>query len=78
MPTTNKSRLLEAHKALGSPASRKIKSFFVSKGYSVCNVTPISQTTNWFAILIKNKEFVLATVFTNGTDIERYEASVMP
>ena len=68
----------ESLRALGSPASRKIKSFFVSKGYSVCNVTPLTHTNNWFAILIKNKEFVLATVFTNGTDIERYEASVMP
>ena len=75
---TTKQMRPDAFKALGSPASRKIKSFFVSRGYSVCNVTPISHTSNWFAILIKNKEFVLATVFTNGTDIERYEASVMP
>ncbi len=65
-------------RSLGSPASIKIKTFLASKGYTICNVTPLSCTNNWFAVLIKNKEFVLATVYTNGTDIERYEASVMP
>lgn len=57
--------------------SNKVKRFFVDKGYSVCNITPITNSSNFFAILIKNKNFVIATVFTTGKNIDRYDASVM-
>ncbi|CAN5383505.1 hypothetical protein BH10BAC1_BH10BAC1_21290 [soil metagenome] len=68
----------ELRNSSGRVTSINVKTFFASKGYKVCNVTPISHSNNWFAILIRNKEFVIATLFTNGIDIERYESSVMP
>ena len=66
-----------ASKGIGSSSTKRIKSFFVTKGYNVCTVKPIDYSNNWMAVLIKNSEFVIATVFTNGNKIERYEASVM-
>lgn len=61
----------------GSQAYIKVSSFLASKGYTICSVTPYTHTNNWYAILIKNNEFIQADVFTNGVDVERIEASVM-
>jgi hypothetical protein len=57
--------------------SSQVKNFFIQKGYAVCNITPISNTSSWFAILTKNKEYVIATVYTKDKEIERFEESVM-
>lgn len=58
-------------------SERKIYSFFKQKGYTVCNATPFQDSHNWFAVLTKNKEFIIATVFTKGNEIEYYEESVI-
>lgn len=58
-------------------SERKVYSFFKQRGYTVCNATPFQDSHNWFAILTKNKEFIIATVFTKGIEIERYEESVI-
>ena len=60
-----------------SVSERKVYSFFKQRGYTVCNATPFQNSHNWFAVLTKNKEFIIATVFTKGSEIERYEESVI-
>lgn len=57
--------------------SDQVRHFFNKKGYKVCNVIQLNYTNMWLAILIKNKEFWQATVFTTGKNIERFEESVM-
>jgi hypothetical protein len=57
--------------------SLDVKDFFVSEGYKVCSVAPITDTSMWFAILIKNREFLTANVFTNRNTIESFEVSVI-
>lgn len=57
--------------------SNQVYRFFETKGYTVCNVTPISNSTNWFAVLSDKKNFIIATVYTQGKEIERIEKSVL-
>ena len=62
---------------LRSVTERKVYSFFKRKGYTVCNATPFQNSDNWFAVLTKNREFIIATVFTKDNEVERYEESVI-
>jgi len=57
--------------------SSQVRNFFIKKGYTVCNITPVSITNSWFAILSKNKEYVIAKVYTRNNEIEKFEVSVM-
>ena len=54
----------------GGVTSRQVNHYFADKGYVVCNVTPVTNSTKWLAFLIKNGEYLIATVFTNGEKIE--------
>jgi len=67
----------EARNLVGAVSSRQVKNFFTAKGYTVCNITPITNSSKWFAILVKNREYIIATVFTSKNRIERFEESVM-
>ena len=77
MQGTAERTLAQPEQMSTSVTSREVKHYFVSKGYTVCNVTPISNSRKWFAILIKNKEYITATVFANGSEIERFEEAIM-
>ncbi len=57
--------------------SKQVKQYFIAKGYSICNVIPITNSRKWFAVLVKNREYIQATVFTNDQGIERIEESIL-
>lgn len=50
--------------------SKQVNHYFENKGYVVCNVTPVKNSNKWLAFLVKNGEYLIATVFTNGETIE--------
>ena len=62
---------------VSSITANQLKSYLVSKGYAICNVTPITNSKKWFAILTKNKEYVIATVYTGEQGVEKIEESLM-
>ncbi len=66
-----------AQKIVSSMTAGQLKSYLVSKGYSICNVTPITNSKKWLAILTKNKEYVIATVYTGEKGVEKIEESLM-
>lgn len=67
----------EAQGIVSAVTSKQVKKFFTSQGYAVCNISPITNSSKWFAILVKNREYIIATVFTDKNVIERFEESVM-
>ena len=56
---------------------RQVYHYIQKKGYTICSVTPLSNSENWFAVLTDKKNFILATVFAQGKEIEGLEAKVM-
>lgn len=56
--------------------SSQVNHYFLDKGYVVCNITPVKNSTKWLAFLIKNGEYLVATVFTKGTTIEGHRDSL--
>ena len=56
---------------------KQVYNFFKKKGYVICSVTPLANSENWFAVLTNKKDFILATLFVQGKNIEGYEAKVM-
>jgi hypothetical protein len=50
--------------------AKQVNHYFTDKGYVVYNVTPVKNSTKWLAFLVKNGEYLIATVFTNGGQIE--------
>ena len=55
--------------------SKQVNHYLVEEGYVVCNITPVKDSTNWKAFLVKNGEYLIATVFTKGAKIEGHLAS---
>lgn len=53
-----------------SVTPKQVTHYFINKGYVVCNITPVKNSNKWLAFLIKNGEYLIATVFTNGQTIE--------
>ncbi|MCW3082709.1 MAG: hypothetical protein JWP12_75 [Bacteroidetes bacterium] len=53
-----------------SVTPKQVTHYFIDKGYVVCNITPVKNSNKWLAFLIKNGEYLIATVFTNGQTIE--------
>ena|SRR6218665_1864284 len=49
---------------------KQVTHYFLDKGYVVCNITPVKNSNKWLAFLIKNGDYLIATVFTNGETIE--------
>jgi hypothetical protein len=56
--------------------SREVSRYFMEQGYIVCKLTPVKNTNKWLAFLIRNGEYVVATVFTNGKDIQGHQNSI--
>jgi hypothetical protein len=69
--------LIDKKRTYTAVTIRQVKHFFISKGYTVCNITPINNSRKWFAILMKNKEYIIATAFANEYEIEGFEESIM-
>jgi|GEM_PF-7060685 len=60
----------EKEKVKSSVTARQVSHYFTGKGYVVCNITPVKNSNKWLAFLVKNGEYLIATVFTNGERIE--------
>ena len=56
---------------------RQVYQYIQKKGYTVCSVTPLHGSENWFAVLSDKKNFILATIFAQGKEIAGFEAKVM-
>jgi hypothetical protein len=67
----------QSENVVSTVTAKQLKSYLVSKGYGICNVTPITNSKKWFAILTKNKEYIIGTIFTGDNGIERVEESLM-
>jgi hypothetical protein len=50
--------------------AKKVDHYFTDKGYLVCNITPVKNSNTWLAFLVKNGEFLTATVYTDGERIK--------
>ncbi|MGZ4118036.1 MAG: hypothetical protein ACXVPY_11160, partial [Bacteroidia bacterium] len=61
----------QPEKIVSTVTAKQLKSYLVSKGYGICNITPITNSRQWFAILTKNKEYIIGTIFTSDKGIER-------
>jgi hypothetical protein len=56
--------------------AKEVSHYFTDKGYVVCNITPVKNSNKWLAFLVKNGEYLIATVFTNGQGIEGHKDSL--
>lgn len=63
--------------ALRKTTYRQVHHYIQKKGYTICSVTPLKNSENWFAVLIDKKNFILATVFAQGKEIAGLETKVM-
>ena len=68
---------VETQSVVSSVTALQLKRYLISKGYGICNITPITNSKKWFAILTKNKEYIIGTIFTGDQGIERVEESLM-
>ncbi len=50
--------------------TRKMDNYFRDKGYVVWNITPVKNSNRWLAFLVKNGDYMTATVLTSGESIE--------
>ncbi len=56
--------------------TRDVTRYFSEKGYIVCTATPVKDSNKWIAFLVKNGEYLIATVFTKDNRIERHSDSL--
>jgi hypothetical protein len=63
-------------KGVSKVTAKQVNHYFINKGYVVCNITPVKNSNKWLAFLIKNGEYLIATVFTNGELIEGHQDSL--
>jgi hypothetical protein len=56
--------------------AKQVNHYFTDKGYVVCNITPVKNSNKWLAFLVKNGEYLIATVFTSGGRIEGHRDSL--
>jgi hypothetical protein len=65
-------------KGLSSSITQKeVSWYFMEQGYIVCNISPVQNTNKWLAFLIRNGEYEVATVFTNGDMIEGHQHAIV-
>jgi hypothetical protein len=62
--------------AASSVTPKEVSRYFMEQGYIVCKITPVKNTNKWLAFLIRNGEYVVATVFTNGKAIQGHQHSI--
>lgn len=60
----------EKEKTKPNVTAKQVNHYFTNKGYVVCNITPVKNSNKWLAFLVKNGEYLIATVFTKGEHIE--------
>jgi hypothetical protein len=51
---------------------KQVDNYLRNKGYVVCNITPVKNSNQWLAFLVKNGQYLTATVSTKGEHIEEY------
>lgn len=73
----NTSKIATNRNAVRKTTYLQVVQYIQKKGYTICSVTPLSNSENWFAVLADKKNFILATVFAQGKEIESLEAKVM-
>lgn len=57
--------------------AKELDYFLRDKGYVVLNISPVKNSNKWLAFLIKNGEYLMATVLRNDGNIEiQVEAAV--
>jgi len=56
--------------------SKDVTRYFSAQGYTVCTTTPVKNSNKWIAFLVKNGEYLIATVFTKDNKIERHTDSL--
>ena len=56
---------------------RQVYQYIRKKGYTICSVTPLQNSENWFAVLTDKKNFIIATVFAHGKQIAGFEVKFM-
>ncbi len=76
MQTISRSRL-DSKMLVKEETLRNIYRFFEKRGFIVCSVTRMANSTNWFAVLTNKKDFILSTVFINASKVERVESTIM-
>jgi hypothetical protein len=69
--------VIQEEKVVSSLSAKQLRSYLVARGYGICNITPISDSKKWFAILTKNKEYIIGTIFTGEQGVERIEEKLM-
>ena len=62
---------IQTEKIVSSVSALQLGAYLKKKGYGICNVTPITDTKQWFAILTKNNEYIIGTVFTGEQGVEK-------
>jgi hypothetical protein len=53
--------------------SKQVSHYFMARGYIVCSLAPIKDTGKWLGFLIKNGEYIIATAFTEGQNIQGHD-----
>ena len=62
---------------VSSLSAMQLRAYLKSKDFVICSVTQITNSGKWFAILTKNEQFIIGTIFTGKTGVERIEESLM-
>jgi hypothetical protein len=57
--------------------AKQVDAYLREHGYVVCNITPVKNTNQWLAFLVKNGEYLIATVFTSRNGIEGHKDSLI-
>ncbi|MDQ3048435.1 MAG: hypothetical protein M3R27_12875 [Bacteroidota bacterium] len=63
--------------SVSAVTSKQVTHYLIDEGYVVCNITPVKNSSKWLAFLIKNGEYKIATVFTNGETIQGHQDSLV-
>jgi hypothetical protein len=62
---------------VSSVTSKQVSAYFISKGYVVCSVIPVKNSTNWLVFLIKNGDYEAVTVFTSNDAIVGFQENLV-
>ena len=54
----------------------KVVTYFKKFGYIVCHSTPVLNTNEWVAFIIKDGKYQIVTVFTEGNTIVGHDYSL--
>jgi hypothetical protein len=67
----------ETQNVTSTVTAKQLRHYLIAKGYGICNITPITNSKKWLAILTKNREYIIGTIFTSEHGVEKIEESLM-